>query len=1825
MKKIFVVWALAAVLGCWTDNGFAFLHHGGTAAVNPNIPTLVAGANAPMGQTPAMPSVSTENPRCLDATWGAGCNVTTQTCIKPTTLAPYQPCQPPQMLITTGGTASGGVGQITYTSYASYVYPVGEAIMVKNATQANWNTPNSHVTAFATLASNGACPASGPSVTLTYNYSGGANSYTIGETVYINGVNAGSIFTNYASFGWTAGNPNGSFTVVAAGGATTAWTITYCTSVLVTGTFLLNADNYSGVITIPYIATESHCGIGSVATACEVTFNNPNTCASACVSAATQFIAGQFDDLIINHHFGEQIPLSEQDSTVEPCAITSHISGTSANPAYKMYAELDGGLYAQALPITDPRGTGASGLSAPPKKVYCAQFPASSVPDGEHEVTWIGCPVVGYCGKLQSTEAVDAASGSSTFFKANNHALQGGTLLGVTASPDTQFPAFDWTQSTLRQINGIGSGINVTSISMATGFVTYNFTASNIVNQFQPHSTVGIFGMLTANACVITGGSTTGAVLTINLTGTCVIPTGSTVNISGVTIVGGNAFAWNGTIVKVSSGGTCSAGACSITVPSLSTASFSSWGYSYRSIAGSGATALTTTYIGVPVTGGSGTGGTVNITTGPTGLVTAVVRNATGTGYLINDVIGVNTTGFAGLSGLTGFSATVTGGAEANLNGQCVISSSSPTSITCPTNDDVSTTRVSGGNISSTGNLLCAPGGNGDDPAPYDPAGGTEVTQFGPDYFQLIPYVSAPLTCSNGAGATGCFGPTCGRLPSQQETLWVQRFEAGIDERKVVTSNTPKLETGSYFVYTNSGSTIKHTNVYVDSWNPSSVKSGCYTSAAPCADLTHAQLALLATSSATGAGGNQALDNLTGTKGSCLVFENAGNVSGAIPLYDGEPVNFVSYDDNVGAKLSQFGLYWIVGTGATETGNANGVAIAATPGGLCINDAAAGIFGGLSSAPGVAWLINDMGFDNILLECDTALSSPLVPCSGTHPETYSWKVTSTETFPASAYARSSYLNIGPDVANGVTSTQVSVLNGTSSWFANATLTAQGGRIHLTASNIDKELALTPAVALGPTLPITTVTSGTVAACPAGPGSGHQCETLTFPAHLNPATQVADGATFQVSTATNPLSQAIIVSGVTSIDSSNWNCGASLAAPCGGTPQTSALVGSTPTTATFINDAATGSGIAYSSLTLTKQGLGTTNGTYTNVPLIDVIGSGTGVTANITVAGGGTHIVTSVTLVNPGSGVLGNDTFTATPANIGGVTGFLTTAFAGKITPADLMVEFAPGTFTNTPCATDGVANDTHGFLTCLGANSVSSGIANWVGNNSTSYPLSINGTTQTGATSTSFDRNANCMYTMNTGVNSVAGALNFQAIIPATGGNNDVGLVYYSTALTQSLYAYNQCDTLYFDNSIFVAIGSMTDAWWDSNTISGPDAYAQRLGIGGIPAALGAFYQTNGIRENTSLAADSVSYGWGIHSQDGIAGAINGSFTDISSFFTRNGQSVMPIALGGALNPDGTQWAAITGSKDSSGNEILCSGAPCVTTASVTFELPTGSIPYFATPSWGAFISCHMPTSSVPFTPSTILIGSLIISYLNNDSSPALITTASGITQTCLVSNNPAVVWSNGDHIDFDFNTFGPPLLPGGLIRGRWQTYNNFIQENINAPFMGSMEGWAYQGGSLFNSALEDMNMGLTQEPVESQFGFHTIAQSEVFGVFNVILRNDFFGSAVTGGIVSYLGPWNDMYFINDSGGTGDPNFPGPGGLDWFQSGFWNATNDSLQPVLGETAVGGMASNWAVWPTGTRGVDSSTGLPNSASAPFYNSLLAAPWYGILGDTGLGTQ
>ena len=1020
--------------------GFVLNRTATTSTLDPGSPivTVIPGNLAPQAQTPSMPSVSTDGPRCLDASWGAGCNVATQHCIQPTVGTPLESCQPPLQLVVTGGSGNGTTATINYTSYANYSFPVGTQLNVLNAVQSNWSTPTIQVTSESSTASPN-------TVTLGCTGTNCASNFFVGETIYVGGVTGtiGSTSTD-PSFGWSSGNlitPNGQWTVSAA----TATSITYSTGVnAVTGTLQLLRNNYSGTVTAPWVVTGSSC----VGTVCSVTFNNPNSCASNCVNSSTQIVAGQTDDTILAWDYGEQVPFSTQTGDAQFCVSMKHIS-----PGQFVAFEANGGTFVKATtPITDPNGAGSSGLTVN-YTVYCGKVAASSVPDGELEVRAIGCTYAGYCGQLSSVIAVDGNS-SSTYFQANNHGEADFKLVGTTTSTDSVFQNYNW------QL--FNAGINVTGGSGAgSGFFNLTFTQPGTLPTIPVGTTVGVSGVVTNNSCTVTGGSSvSGVSSTLTYSGGCVFPTGSSVTIAGVTITGGNGYAWNGTVPAITSGGTSS-----ITFPNASTSTYAS-------------------------------GGTIT----------------------------------------------------ANWNGNCVVGGTATSGqITCPTTD-AATTWASGGSITSQGNLYCVVGGNGDQPTPFDPSI-TFSSQMNTDSFQLIPAVAGQ--CTEVRNTTGCLKNPCGLTPSKTETLWLWRKDAGIDERLANSFQSGMNNNGSLFLYMNSKGTIKATNAYVDSWNTGAGGTTCIGSPVTagstltpysgslCSDLSRAQFSLVPKAS----GGSQSL--ATDASGSgCLIFQNTNNTV-APAFYVGEPVEFTGLDKNSSPALSQYSLYWIVAVGLHSVGTptADGVAIATTPTGTCLQ-ASSEVAANVSSPV----LFGDLGFDSLLLECNTTVT---VPCSNSNPETYANKVTASGLGVLTYYARSGWMSIAPDTADGATINNTTVIKGVGGWFG--TGISQGGRIRFADSSIQTELALTAAVAVGPTPGVTTVTGGSLV------GSS---ETLNFTA---PPLVAGHQPQFQAVTATGSPGQGVVISGMTP---SSWNCGTSTA-PCN-------VVSSTSTSITITNASASGS-------------------------------------------------------------------------------------------------------------------------------------------------------------------------------------------------------------------------------------------------------------------------------------------------------------------------------------------------------------------------------------------------------------------------------------------------------------------------------------------------------------------------------------------------------------------------------------------------------------------------------------------------------------------------
>lgn len=1953
MKKLAAILSFLVCLAATVDfgcadgfGGFGFIQltvPTRTASPPSPFPTMVAGLDIPAGQTPTQASMSTGVPRCLDATWGSGCNISTTKCIQPTSGTPLESCQPPQQLVITGGSTSGGVGTINYTNPANIAYPVGEVLIVNGAIQSNWNTPIIHTTSAPTI--------SGPNVTL--NFAALPTAIPVGAPIYVSGITASDVAGQNRSFGFIGPNPN-----VPPGGAkfqtvtaSTTTSVTYSmgatNQVIGKVTLTTQAAHPSGTASFSHVALTTLTGIGSGMTAsvtcqsgvglnfitidpqsgsgyavgdtatinssllggqcggsvftvqvavltansggdfgtliapwtasastcnpsthvCSVSFPTANSCSSGCIDNTAQIVAGENADLVMSWHYGEQVPNSLQNGQVLACVDAKQISGVNF-----VSFSLDGGAFAKvSSPSPDPRGPGKSGLSIANTPIYCAQFAASSVPDGLHEVVAIGCPNVGYCGILNSNFTADATNGSAVLLS-HNHGQQNFTKFGIRASTDPSFPNYNWNDSS----NFVaGSTMSITGGSSGSGSLTINYSPPGSVPVFDVGTIVDVDATVTSGqTCLVddTGGTSNGTTLVYNLRGTCSFPVGSSVNIVGIPVSGGNAFGWNGTIVPVTAtSGPCVAGTCTISTPSLSTASFAPLAYTYTSISGSGGavTAKGTTYSNVPSTGGSGSGGTVDITTNAAGGVTAVARHTAGTGYINGDVIGVNTTGFAGLAGLTGFSATVfMGNVTANWNGPCAVTSASFGHITCATNA-ATASWASGGNLTAQGNLMCNPGGNGDIPSPFNSFAVPAAGQMDPAHFQLVSLtIAAPLgqasrgNCQANQGQTGCevtsASGNCGNVATKNETLWLTIFSSGLLQNKPAGWTLLNLR-GSLFIYTNAGGTIQKQDAYVDSWGSPGVTNpqtcagavGAAGSAqvafggTPCSDLVHAKYALAATNMSSCASNGictftQAVmqGNITigGVSTQCTLFTLTGNTSGASPYFIGEPVDFNGVDTNTSPKLRMFGLYFVVAAASDV------LAIAATPGGPCINEAANISYSGA----GTALLANDIGFDSILLQCNAALGCTTYdPVAKTgNPETYLEAVSVPVTVRTFS-AKSSFLMLGPDVATPgkiATADSVSVNQGTNlAWFVGGGLD-QGGRMRVAVDSSDGLLSLTAAVPIGPIPYFTTPVSGSLSACPS-PNAAHQCETLNFPAVIDPATGTTNGAKYQAPTAAGSPGQSIVIFGTNdSASGHSWNCGVQggnslvRATPCNGNiiggVAAPGIISSTPTSVTLVNDAAVGSLVYSYTLIVNSAGSGGTPGTYTNVALTPVTGGsvgpgGSGGFATVVIGSGGT--VTSAVETTPGTNYVSGDFVTGSAGGNANFRLFVSTAF---ITPTNIIMELAAGSYGGTCAdATTGVPIATPGAVFCAAMSSPTTGL----GTNSNSYPAQMGGASYA-------IRNSNCFQlhdsTAGQGITSI------QLNTVATGGAHDIlsltsDTTFGANVSSIGLNVENLCDGSglgpFFFGQDMVLFTGMVDFWYDSQTNSGSDQENNVLGTGGQPQASGAFFITNSKRFDREEAMDAATYGWGNYSQYDCCSCIDVSAVEIENNCQNNGQSVIPISHGGTATTDlsinqGTPYLPILGSRDASGAEITCTDptsglpVPCITALSKTLEYATGTLPYNTVPNWETFTNCNM--TSLPFNPSAanVINGGQIFAF-NNNSSPATITFQPGInpvSSTCLVSQNPATTLWNGAHIDWDFIISGIlTSSPFGAINGNtrapWTYFSSYVQDNDACNPCGTMEGIAMQDGGNFDIAFNQMDGHLTQQLIRTGFSFHSYAvpgQSVV--VINVSLTNSFMGTTVADN--NSVSEVQDYYIINSTGG-GNTLFPGPStsSLNPANSGFWDG---SAAVLFG----GGITDFQAIWPTGTRSIDPVTGLPVGVAPPTPNSMNACPWFCTQTDTGLGS-
>lgn len=1951
MKKILAVLAALTLLLAVPGSAqiapdLSWIHGSTPAAVT--VPLLVSGTAFPTAQTPAMPSVSTWGPSC-DPTglgnWGAGCNTSTHLCIAPTSGTPYEPCQPPKMLVVTGSSYAAGNATILYTSYAHYVFPTSpsQPLLIENATQTNWNTPIAGVTSFATT--------TGPNtITLGIQPRDCGTScaspfpsppFIVGQTIYVGGTtgsNIGSVAPGQGWGGYTCSScatgataatriyPNvpitsssgagtgGSVNLVVNGTGTVtavqpnqigtgyvngdvitgvdttaysginglsalsavvinsgptspngAWTVTNATASSVTfntgaqqvtGTLSgLNTLGYNGTVQEPWVVSASVCNIGGVPEHCSVTFPNPNSCSSSCVSASTQIVAAQNDNLVMAWHYGEDMQYSVQSGDVLVTAIPKHLS-----PIVFASASLNNGPWNTITTgaVVNPWGLGKSGLTEPATPYsYVWHFAASSVPDGENEIRVVACATDGNCEILSSVRAIDGAPGSN-YFTAVNHGLQSMKLVGIQNSFDPSFPNYNWgayNYNTLNNVSGqtISSG-TAAGLGTSTDAFTVNFTANNIYPTLPVGSLVNIAGLTTNMSCTIASGTATGTAETLLLSGTCNFPVGAEVNIAGTTA------AWAG--------------------------------------------------VQLPVTGQTGGATTTSIT------VASTVTNG-------------STVGAGG---------TVT----ANWNGHCIVSASSSGSITCPQPFNTATAMASAGTLGLTikGNLFCVIGGAGDQATPNKPAGIVTVGQYNPNAILLQP--AFPSNCSEAANATGCSVNPCGSTPSQQETFWITTKDAGSDERRPIGNAEPAENiNGSLFITTNFNQTIQATNVHVDSWQQTAGGAGCGLTASQaagtvplpftgtyCTDTKSATNSLLPAAN----GVTQALTNAS----SCLTFTAATNSTAPV-WYAGEPVVFLGSNTNSSPTIGNFTQAWIksaVGTAVT---------ISATPTGTCINDTAANIYGGTTPNTGTASeaiLYKDIGMDSLLLACDTTNTASQKPCTTSNPQTVLNQVTG----PTAGvfFGKSGWFTWAPDTASGstfpATHNNVSLLNGASGGFN--TNVSEGGHWRVQASTFQAPLALTSQVAVTQTPPISTPASGSLGSCTVNTFV-HQCETLNFNAVLD-FEHNANGAKFQAPTSGGSPGQGITIIGTgtqcpvltgtgngtsTTITYSGsctwsagnnitvigallgiispgnlnltthtvtassvgsvtfgstlngtintntgtvqglWDCGSNTVACTGNVDASnnpiSGIVSSTTTSVTFINDPATGSLSYLLQASVLAQGASGTAGTYTGVALVNFTNGtvgpgGSGGQATIVVASG--H-VTSVTITTPGSGYQYGDIFTVASASIGNTVNFQGQISGPKIVPDNIIIEFPPNTFAynastnpNGLCAVSNVSIDTGSTAkACLISYSAPASTA--TGTNSTAFPFQF----IPGLLTSSLVGNSNCLPIFSgQGLPEqsptfplASPVVTTMPVTPGVGGKNDIMALGWGSVAAQqfSFQAFNNCGTgpFYFGNAPFttatIATGGATDAWSDGRDVIGPN-FHQNVSFAGdlLQGLTGAEFVTNSLHQNVNIGFDNASYASGsaLVNAGGVCAnalhvGVNVSCTGIGEHGVPNtdagtGQYGSPIiaALGGSnytglVGGDYTQ--PVLGGLDVNGNPTLCSGAPCLNSSTVTLQVAQGTLSPTLTQGWQSNVYCNYSWPTLNYLTTTSASGIQVGTY-NNSTNPSTLTAFNGTNyggSQCLISQNPEVVEDNSIHVDNFFWSSNTDAFGGGFA---WIYVDHSLYENVENSGSVRAQGIFTSGFQYSDQAFDDIQVYVMNLPLSltiqaldysggNSYNNWLVRDSNIWGV----IGHDSPGTATS---------MNDLFHVNDYGGTW-VGFPNIAQTNMLFGGYDGLTTAAGSPQTGAVAKSGSYQNITIWPTLNRGTDTN-GNPLTPGAPSSTSLSTCPWTGgsqgcLHGDGGLGTM
>ena len=1559
----------------------------------------------------------------------------------------------------------------------------------------------------------------------------------------------------------------------------------------------VNGMGYNGTATQPWVVTASACNDGGVPTACHVSFSNTTSCASSCVTAATQIVAAQFDDPVLSWDTGPIAPFAvEGVSTalypshlVTKCVDAQHLSHGPTTPIlfpmqYVAFA-LDGGAFINATtPQLDPWGVGQNSLIGDKVNhtyVYCAQFDASTVADGLHEIRACAVPVAGPIACLTSAITGELSSGSSNI-TSRAHGLTDTYRLGITNSQDPVFKNFNGALVTSSNITITGATWHAGGSSPCgtDNCVTYTFAQPTTVPTIPVGTIVNIAGMVMPN-CSVTSVNGTGGIDQFNY-GSCAsgvsFPVGAQVTTSGNT---------SSSITDTSTACTytASTGDVAMTIPSAtwSASPYIGTEFTLGAFSGGGASSIN----GSQNLASSASAGTILHFTVAANLGVPTNCNGSGGGPTIkssssnvNSNCGGNTCGsvFAAETGpivtatdgstyattvgmLTG---NASGGTIApNWNGHCVTEGSAASgSITCPIPHQVSgLTPLTLGSIQLQSNEFSVVGGGGDSIPPFVPTA-TDGFSLTGDGFALVQFLAD--TGDFQGNHVGCQALPCGIPATTNSTIWLTRVDAGTYEQ-INASNQRAANfsnDGSMWVFTNTNGAIQETDAYVDTWKPTAVASGCtgttrsavdWNATGPtyggsyCAGIAQALNSLISF-------GSSSPTETVGNNGSgCTTFTSASN-SG---LYIGEPITFNGLDkgsigDGSNGLFQTFNLYWV------ESNVSNAVTLARTPdASSCIKEPSADL--------STVTFNNDLSFANVYFKCNTAFG-----CSGdnTNPETANIRVTVS---PHNFNALGGWINFLVDTGNGSSMHSVSwYTGGVDSWQFGT------GRLH---SDLDmnwpnNQITVTPIVSI-PTIPgapsgrgSLTITGGSLSGtCP-----GAACtETLTYTINDTSGGGVYSTAKFQAPTASAP-GQGIVVQNQTNTGgagSTDWNCG-STGTPCVVTASTSTSGGGISSgTVSFIN--------------------ATADGTWASAGSNPV----SPVTLNIEVAKG--------TISGPWNGGQLQCANTSTNQSVD----------FSHLSPVPVM---------------------------CL------AGLVNAPGayGSTNAYGIFY------GGTKVAF---SNCIATNNSGW-----TYNFtptiKAITPSNGTTNDV-ITLSTGSTTASIFSYNQCGTVpwTFASGGFAG-GRVNDTWEDSAWNIGPNwalTGVTQLGIN----TLGNYYITNSVSYDNAFAFDNQGYDWGDEAEYNIGschnhGGVGFHVRCIAAF------DVIPPGppLWGYLDASPPHivhtYATYADYLTGPSAEVTCSSVPCVAGSGLGdggktshfYVLDTYGVGRFTDLSWENFIKCG----------TTQMLGNTINVWQTTDllgTNPAVeLTTA--VSGTCPdgAASTATMGWFPITHADTNFLLVSQPNGSGPGVPGSGNAtfVKGIIVSDQSTAGTGIAEGFLTKGPNWFINTAFIYTTSQGNDGSLKAISLQDGAINRLFMNFNIYDAN-FYADASTDDLnralaqpnQSYIG---DVWEINSQTvpvGTTTPNngYPYDGTSDNNHAGildmwghYWNVTDPNADTNCepnpsGSGNICGGIQQLGMFPSNAIQANQTNGITIVAGTPNASSLKSCPWYCAATDTGGG--